>query len=304
LARMFSAEFVPSAQSAHGKGLKAMRTVRLTQREIDQVIEFMHQSCGNDFSDKESLVASKMSVLCGQLDYQHFYQLWDDMQGTTIAAAHLRHLVIDELTTSYSYFYREDSHFALLTKLISEGKLPAYGSELRLWSAGCASGEEAYNLAMTVEEARRGGLFAGPYHVVGSDISEHAIEDAVAGLYDVVDVSRMPPHWRTQYCMRSGSGYEVKSQLRDHVEFRCENVLSPRPDTPFDVVMCRNMMIYFDNQAIDQFRFVLQGRVKPGGYLFLGHAEILNALPGFTYVEPSLWRRDAGGSDLLSLIRR
>ena len=282
-----------------------MHSVRLTQHEIDQVVQFMHQACGNDLSDKRSLVSSKMSVLCGQLDYRHFYELWDAMQGPSIAAARLRHLVIDKLTTSYSYFYREDSHFSMLSNLISQGKLPVQRGDLRIWSAGCASGEEPYNIAMTLEDARRGGLFSNQYHIIGSDISDHAIAEAQAGYYDVADVAHMPLHWRKRYCVRSDQGYEVKDQLRKHVEFRCENVLEPRPDAPFDAVMCRNMMIYFDRESIERFCNVLKGRVKPGGYLFLGHAEILGAFPGFTYIEPSLWRRDAGeANDLLPLIGR
>lgn len=281
-----------------------MHEVQLTQREIMQVIEFMRKASGNDFTDKETLVNSKMSVLCDELGYNHFYELWDAVQGLSIASAQLRERVINELTTSYSYFYREHNHFAILANLLASGDLPVeHGREMRVWSAGCASGEEAYNIAMALEDARHAGLLAEQYRVVGSDISTKAIEDATAGRYDIANVARMPPHWRNLYCTRTGNAYDVKRLLREHVEFRRENVLAPRLDAPFDAVMCRNMIIYFDERSRERFCMLLRSRVKPGGYLFLGHTEILSNLDGFTYIEPSLWRRNAADDDdLLSLL--
>lgn len=299
LATMFPSECVPGLRYAPGKDLNSMHVVQLKQHEIELVVQFMQQTCGNDLSDKTALVSSKMSALCTQLGYRHFYELWDTVKGTSIASARLRQKVIDELTTSYSYFYREDTHFKRLSELVASGDLPVDEGALRVWSAGCASGEEVYNIAMALEDARRGGLLAGQYQIVGSDISSYAINAALESRYDIADVARMPPHWRNLYCMRSGQEYEIKGELRNHVEFRLENVLTPRPDIPFDVVMCRNMMIYFDKDSIDLFCTLLQGRVKPGGYLFLGHAEIISNLPGFTYVEPSLWRRNPADANSL-----
>ena len=278
-----------------------MHVVHLTQHEIDEVVDFMRQASGNDFADKDALVNSKMSMLCSQAGYRHFYELWDAMQGSTIASARLRQKVIDELTTSYSYFYREQAHFAKITSLIAAGEVPVGRGGLRAWSAGCASGEEAFNLAMTFEDARLAGQLVEDYRIIGSDISEKAIEAASAARYDIANVARMPPHWRTRYCRRSGMHFDIASTIRNHVTFRRENVLAPRPDTPFDVVMCRNMIIYFDQESISRFCALLAGRVKPGGYLFLGHTEIMGNLSGFTYVEPSIWRRDSdAGNDLLS----
>ena len=271
-----------------------MNAQRLTQHEIGQVVAFMRQTCGNDFSDKGALVSSKMSMLCRQLGYRHFYELWDAAMGQTISSARLRQRIVDELTTSYSYFYREHAHFSRLADLIAAGDLPTRAGDLRAWSAGCASGEEAYNIAMALEDARLGGLLGGRYHVVGSDISSKAIDVALEGRYDAANVARMPPHWRNLYCMRSGQDYEVGNAVRDNVEFRRENALAPRLCDPFDVVMCRNMIIYFDAESIGRFCTLLKSKVKPKGYLFLGHAEILGNLDGFTYVEPSLWRRDDG----------
>lgn len=280
-----------------------MHTVPLKRHEVDQVVEFMLETSGNDFSDKTSLVSAKMNMLCGQAGFKHFYELWDAMQGSTITASRLRQQVIDELTTNYSYFYREKAHFKRLANLIAAGDLPVGNGPMRVWSAGCASGEEAYNIAMTLEDACHAGLLGGRYQVIGSDISSKAIEAARAGRYDAANVARMPPHWRSQYCMRNGRAFDIRGSIRERVEFRRENALAPRLSAPFDVVMCRNMVIYFDRKSLERFCAFLKSRVKPGGYLFLGQAEIMSSLQGFTYVEPSVWRRDAdGGDDLLFLL--
>lgn len=278
-----------------------MHEIQLTPHEIERVADFMRQASGNDFSDKGTLVNSKITILCDRLGYNHFYELWDAMKGSTIAAAQVRQQVIDELTTSYSYFYREKAHFDRIAKLISLGSLPVDNGTLRIWSAGCATGEEVYNIAMTIEDACSTGALSKPYKIVGSDISSKAIEAAKTARYDFANVTRMPPHWRNLYCVRSGQGYDIKGTLKRNLEFRRENVFAPRPDAPFDVVMCRNMMIYFDSDSATRFCSLLRGRVKPGGYLFLGHTEIMSSIAGFTYIEPSIWRRDTGGEDELLL---
>lgn len=279
-----------------------MRTVHLTQHEIEQVIEFMLQASGNDFSDKGALVNAKMSALCVHSGFKRFYELWDAMQGSTMSAVQLRQRIIDELTTSYSYFYRENVHFKLLANLIASRALPVGKGPMRAWSAGCASGEEAYNLAMAFEDACIAGSLDRRYRVIGSDISSKAIEAALAGRYDAANAARLPPHWRSLYCMRNGQKYEIKGSLREHVEFRRENALAPRLVPPFDVVMCRNMVIYFDRESLDKFFTLLRSRVKPGGYLFLGQTEIMSNLKGFTYVEPSIWRRNDDEEDDLLLM--
>lgn len=281
-----------------------MHAHHMTQHEIFLVADFMRRETGNDFGDKGLLVSSKMTMLCARLGYRHFYELWDDLSKTSIASAQLRQQVIDELTTSYSYFYREKAHFDLLARLVASGELPAGPGGLRVWSAGCATGEEAYNIAMTLEDARAADpLRAAAYEVVGSDISSEAIEAAERGRYDLANVARLPPHWRKLYCVRSGHHFDISASLRSHVEFRRENVFAPRPDAPFDVVMCRNMLIYFDRASKERFLKLVRGRVRPGGYLFLGHTEIMGELDGFSYIEPSIWRRhEVSDEDLLAQI--
>lgn len=269
-----------------------MQAYRLTPHEIGQVVDFMRQASGNDFTDKEKLVGSKMGALCSSTGYERFRDLWDAAQQPTIAGSQLKQRIIDEFTTSYSYFYREKAHFELLGRLIAQGDLPVGTPDLRVWSAGCATGEEPYNIAMALEDARAAGTLHGDYAVVGSDISARALQVAKAGRYSADNASRMPPHWRNLYCKHDDQEYCVAPRLRTHVELRLESVFAPRPDLPFDLVMCRNMLIYFDQASIERFCALVRGRVKSGGYLFLGHTEIMGQIDGFSYIAPSVWRRD------------
>ncbi|MDO4536732.1 MAG: CheR family methyltransferase [Coriobacteriales bacterium] len=269
-----------------------MSFIKLTKGEVEQVAAFMSEVCGNDFSGKEYLISSKMGLLCQQEGFLHFYDFWDSVRGHTMEAARRRQQVIDALTTNYSYFFREDQHFARLSELIGSGILPVVPGKLRVWSVGCATGEEPYNIAMALEDCRRMGQLPFGYKIVASDISSKAIAIAEKGRYSLDDYARLPPAWRKRYCGRAGDGCEVSQLLRANVEFRLENVLEPRPDAPFDLVWCRNMIIYFNSHAIKRLCSLLKGLVKPGGYLFFGHAEVLEGVSGFTYVEPSLWRRN------------
>lgn len=279
-----------------------MEVVQLTTAEVAQVVALMHDLCGNDFSDKPHLVAAKMGSFCMHLGYERFCDLWGDLQGHSIAAAELRQQLIDELTTSYSYFYRESKHFDRLADFVREGSLPVGVGPLRVWSAGCASGEEPYNIAMALEDLRRAGQLPLGYQVIASDIASDAISLARAGSYDWANCLRMPSVWRARHCQPTAEGCEVGYHIRSHVEFRLENVLEPRPSAAYDVVWCRNMIIYFDQKSIERFCTLLRGLVKPGGYLFLGHSEILSDIKGFTYLEPSIWRRDAAVSGELGTL--
>lgn len=274
-----------------------MESIRLTPGEIAQVSAFMRDICGNDFSDKEYLIGSKMGLLCSSLGYTRFFDLWDEAHGTTMSAAKRRQQIIDALTTNYSYFYREERHFACLAELVRNRSLPVTDGPLRIWSVGCATGEEPYNIAMALEDARREGFLARGYHIVASDISSKAIAAAERGCYEVSDFARLPSAWRTKYCFRTQDGCEVKGMLRENVEFRLENVLEPRPDKPFDAIWCRNMLIYFSKPSIKRLCTTFSAMVRPGGYLFLGHAEILGDIDGFVYVEPSVWKRKGNPED-------
>lgn len=208
----------------------------------------------------------------------------------------------DVISTNKTSFFREEKHFEYLNKVllpeISKGLNPNGGNILRVWSAACSTGNEPYSLAITLSEFFEGysGLTT---KILGTDISTDVIEKAKEGVYKYKDIKDVPPLFRQKYFLRSKSKTEdtvkVKKVIRDMVRIRRLNLISERfPFThKFDFVFLRNVMIYFDRHTQEAVANKIYNYLKPGGYLFLGHAEsLMGADTPFTYVKPTVYLKE------------
>lgn len=182
--------------------------------------------------------------------------------------------VVDAMTTNETLFFRDRKPFDHMTQQV----LPAHlangpnAPPLRVWSAAASSGQEAYSIAMTALEA---GLAARSVQILGTDISQAQLHRARAGVYSEFEVQRgVPARSLANYFRKTDAGWRVADAVRGMVEFRHWNLLDdPRPLGQFNVVFCRNVLIYFD---LETKRRVLQGiwsRMSPGGLLYLGGSE-------------------------------
>ncbi|MEQ8234945.1 MAG: protein-glutamate O-methyltransferase CheR [Gammaproteobacteria bacterium] len=197
---------------------------------------------------------------------------------------------LDLLTTNETYFFREPRHFQILREQV----LPGIAERpVRIWSAACSSGEEAYSLAMTLDDA------LGPRHfeVHASDISNRVLARAMRGHYPVARLEQMPPAFLRRYCLK-GVGAQsgtllVEPGLRRHVQFRAINLVEPLPPLPrFHAIFLRNVMIYFDDVTRQRVVRQLVPTLVPGGWLFVGHSENLRALGDvLESVAPAVYRR-------------
>lgn len=199
----------------------------------------------------------------------------------TIAAVSQRaHVLTEEvfdqlceaLTIQESYFFREPAKLADLRDHVLAGARDRR-TPLRVWSAGCATGEEAYTLAALCLEA---GL-EGHYQVLGTDLSQAAVEAARAGSYSRWSVRGMAEPRLDELFEHVGSRYRVRDHLRHNVAFEQHNLLDPRPDAwgRFDLVVCRNVLIYFTPEAARAAITALSRAVAPGGWLVLGASDPL-----------------------------
>lgn len=204
--------------------------------------------------------------------------------------------LIDVISTNHTFFFREGAHFDFLrTQAIPEMRArPERGPQFNVWSAASSSGEETYSIAMTLASC----LANWPWHVEGTDISHRILEKAQAAIYRDETVNRLPPEIIRAYFQR-GFGpqegtYRVRRQLRDHVSFRQLNLLEGEPPfrEPFQVIFCRNVMIYFDRETQEELVARLTRRLVPGGYLFVGHAESLTAVRhSLKSIRPAIYQR-------------
>jgi chemotaxis protein methyltransferase CheR len=208
--------------------------------------------------------------------------------------------LIDVISTHHTFFFREKEHFEFLRSHIVPEMLARSRGErwpaLRAWSAACSSGEECYSLAITFDECLRGSSWG--WRIEATDVSESILEKARAGIYDEESVGLIPRELSRSHLQRGIGGqagkYRVKARLRSGVSFHLHNLLGGEPPfaEPFQVILCRNVMIYFDRPTQEELVKRLTRQLVPGGYLLVGHSESLTAIKhSLTPVKPAVYRR-------------
>jgi len=209
--------------------------------------------------------------------------------------------LIDAISTNHTFFFRENAHFEFLQDIAVPEMSARARSEnwprLNIWSAACSSGEEPYSIAMTL--ANCAGTW--PWQIEATDISHRILAKAKAGVYKDETVNRLSPaiiraHFQCGFGPQAGN-QRVKAALRDRVSFRHLNLLEGEPPfrEPFQVIFCRNVMIYFDRPTQEQLVERLSRRLVPGGYLFVGHSESLaHVSHRLRTIRPAIYQKPLG----------
>ncbi len=199
--------------------------------------------------------------------------------------------MIDVLTTNKTSFLREAAHFDYLRAHV----LPRLTGSVRMWSAGCATGEEAYTLAMLLNEAYP-YIATRDVRVLATDISHRVLKLAKAAEYAADCMTDIPDPWVQRYWSQREDAqghlrYEAMPTLRRLVNFAKLNLMETWPmQGPFDAIFCRNVMIYFDKGTQQRLVERFWGMLRPGGHLFVGHSESLTGLGHrFRYVQPAVY---------------
>ncbi|NUU37770.1 protein-glutamate O-methyltransferase CheR [Pseudomonas sp. C2B4] len=262
----------------------------ISDQEFGLFQRFFHERIGLQ------LTTVKKPLLCGRLakrlnalgldNYRAYYNLLVSKAG-----AEERETAIDLITTHETYFFREPKHFELLQNKV----IPALHAspDLRVWSAASSTGEEAYTLAMILDSFRS----PKPWSITASDISRQVLINAQRGLYPMSRGERIPAPYLKRYCLRGTGRYSgyflVEAALRERVQFIPGN-LTQQDNTLglFDVILLRNVLIYFDPPTkLLVLRNVVE-RLKPGGWLMVGHSESLHDTHlALELVTPSVYRK-------------
>lgn len=268
-----------------------MSTETLTDAELQGFSRLMADAAGI------MLPASKKALVSGRLARRL------QVVGCASFADYLRHLhtdpqerqrAVDLLTTNETYFFREPRHFAYLAEQV----LPTFpgGRPFRVWSAACSSGEEPYSVAMLLSER----LGSKPWEIVASDISSRVLDQARAGIYPMDRAEKIPQPYLKAYCLKgvgAQDGYfAIQPGVRERVSFRTVNLNATLPDLGlFDLVLLRNVMIYFSTDTKREVCRRLEAVLRPGGHLFIGHSESLNGLDSpLRMVQPAVYRKEHG----------
>ena len=251
--------------------------MQLNAEQYGRISELLEQHAGIRLGvGKEYLVVSRLGNLLRGNGLDGFGSLIRKLEQHDNRSL-LTH-VIDAMTTNETFWFRDPAHYQILIRDVLPG---LNRPQARIWSAAASSGQEAYSIAITIESALADRQLPSgfSYQILGTDISETALEQAESARYCGIAAARgLTPAQQQRYFRRDGDCFEILPRYRHSVEFRAFNLLAGYALLGrFDVIFCRNVLIYFSQECkrgiLERFHAVL----NPGGCLFLGSTESMNA---------------------------
>lgn len=258
-----------------------------------------HQIGINLHDGKRALLQARLSKrlrATGIVSYKDYYKYIMSSEG----GDELIHF-LDCISTNLTYFFRELQHFefidhVLLPELLDRKKRER-NKRIRVWSAGCSTGEEPFSVAMCILTHLK-NVNEWDFRILATDISTRVLKSAAAGVYPKEKVLKVPPPLRNQFFHEIvGQGGQIQYQvipfLKQIVSFRRLNLKGNYPfKGPFDLIFCRNVMIYFDKKTQETLIQNIANYMEPGGYLFIGHSESLAGLAHpLAYVRPAVYKK-------------
>ncbi|WP_077612075.1 CheR family methyltransferase [Clostridium sp. Marseille-P2415] len=267
----------------------------LSQQDFTRLVEFVKKNYGIDLSKKMQLIMGRLSNTIISLGYASFTDYIDHIISSKNPAD--LEVMLNKLTTNYTYFMREEAHFkffrdTILPYLLSTKK----NKVLSIWSAGCSSGEEPYTISMIIKETLGAQAALWDTRVLATDISQNALKAAKEAVYDEDSLKNLSPSWKSKYFVKTAEQgvYSVAPAIKSNVIFQTFNLMDPiRFRLKFDVIFCRNVMIYFDQSTKDSLIQRFYDATAPGGYLLIGHSETINKeKTPYKYLMPATYRKE------------
>lgn len=274
----------------------SMSTFELKNSDFEKISRLVYEQCGIYLHEgKKELVKARLSKRLRAGSYKSFsdyYRYVTTEEGTDELVS-----MIDSISTNLTSFFREESHFVRLRHIILSAieKSDHRGSKnnFQIWSAGCSTGEEPYTLAITVRETAGNHSFDAS--ILATDISTKVLKIAEAGIYGQEKIKGITPAILKKYFQvgtGQSAGYvRIKNEIKKMIIFQRFNLMDRfHAHSNFDVIFCRNVMIYFDKKTQNLLVNKFYDSLKSGGYFFVGHSESLTGLKHqFNYVEPSVY---------------
>lgn len=266
----------------------------ISDKDFHRLVNFVKKRYGIDLSTKKQLIMGRLSGSLLSMGYTSFTDYVDDILKTQKPED--LELMLNKLTTNYTYFMREESHFQFFTETILPYLISVKKDRvLSIWSAGCSSGEEPYTISMLIKDFLGSKADMWDTRVLATDISQNALKAASHAVYDENSLKNVPAAWKTKYFTPTSEPglYTVSSSIRNNVIFRTFNLMEPiRFRLKFDVIFCRNVMIYFDQDTKNALVNRFYQATNPGGYLLIGHSESLNReATAYSYLKPATYRK-------------
>ncbi|MCL2392041.1 MAG: protein-glutamate O-methyltransferase CheR [Oscillospiraceae bacterium] len=268
--------------------------MHIEDKDFFRLRDYIKVNFGVNLEKKRTLIEGRLSNFIIKQGFENFHDyiedIFKDKSGAKI------NTLMTKLTTNYTYFMREETHY----NFMREVALPYWTQiirdrDLRIWSAGCASGEEAYTTVMLLNEWFGARKKAWDTTVLATDISLKVLEMAKAGVYPEEHFDHLPKVWKDKYFAKiSEESYKIKEQYAKEVVFNQFNLMGDfsRFRRKFHIIFCRNVMIYFDTPTKAALAKRFYEVLEVGGWLFIGLSETLSGIGGeFQQIAPAIYRR-------------
>lgn len=267
--------------------------LKLTDDDFSRLVTYMKKNYGINLEKKRILIEGRLSNMVTSRGFKNFKEFIDFAFADKSGSETMQ--LVNKLTTNHTFFLREPEHFDFLksTVLPYIEKNNASEHSMNIWCAASSTGQEPYTIAMTIDEYFGANLSRWRISFLCTDVDTDVLKTAREGIYSEDMVKDVPPQWLSKYfTKKDDKHYQVIDRLRNMITFRQFNLMDRITcSKPYDLISCRNVMIYFEqetkNELIERFYDV----TKEGGYLFIGHAESVGRGTRYTYIKPAIYRR-------------
>ncbi|TPQ26673.1 CheR family methyltransferase [Methylomonas koyamae] len=250
----------------------------ISPADYQTIQQFLSQNCGIELGDnKQYLVKSRLQPLLAKFELSGFPGLATALQSNAFSAQKLRSAVIDAMTTNETFWFRDERQFAELRDTVLPQLLAQKNGSIRIWSAACSSGQEPYSISICGLDALRASGKNRTLQIIGTDISEAILEDAKRACYSDAALSRgIDEAAKARYFQKSYDGYLLNEDVTRQVRFQQFNLLKSFTALGrFDIIFCRNVLIYFSDAIKRDILTRMADSLEPGGYLFLSSTEAM-----------------------------
>lgn len=271
---------------------------RISNKEFQALRELIYRKFGINLTEqKKTLVVGRLQKVLKNRGFDTFHDYFQwvtaDKSGQGLEE------LANNISTNHTFFYRENAHFQFFAQNalpdITARKDATGKRELRIWCAGCSSGEEPYTLMMLIMEHLGASLSKWKPMLLATDLSASILRTAMKGEYTPDRVSDLPAGLRNKYFRKLPTGdLTVVDSVRKSISYRQHNLMNAQFPfkRPFDAIFCRNVMIYFDRETRNTLVEKFHQHIAPGGHFFIGHSESLGrGETQFEYVMPAVYRR-------------
>jgi len=259
------------------------RSVNINRNDFTRFAQFLETSCGIVLSEnKQYLVQSRLGKILQEHDCDCLSALVAKLERP--GTGKLREQVIDAMTTNETLWFRDAHPYDLLkARVFPELLEKRMSGKLRIWSAACSTGQEPYSLSMVLDEYKEQNrsAFSLGEEIVATDISTNVLAQAREGVYEMLALGRglSPERKKRFFQERPDGSWGVQREIKSRVRFQHFNLLGQYGAMGrFDIIFCRNVLIYFSSERKLEILRKMHGCLKPGGYLFLGASESLSGL--------------------------